>query len=245
MSMPWRRRPGFHGLDMRSSVSPVPYSLAPLRRDLPGFSVLLLPTRPYAAAYVPERHIVRFTFERQQGVDAFGGDVRRPFRAEPWRLAFTPAGCDVYSASNTGGEYLVLSIAPEAFAECFARYHPGRLVRFSNAIAPEFTPAALCLRRMIVAGERTGGLAIEEAGTGALELAAAHFGAKRPSKVGLGMHRLRRILDYFEANLGGEVRLVDLAREVHLSEPYLARAFKATTGMTLHAALMERRIARA
>lgn len=56
---------------------------------------------------------------------------------------------------------------------------------------------------------------------------------------------MRRILDYFEANLATQVRLGDLARELRLSGPYLARAFKATTGTTLHTALMERRVARA
>ena len=39
--------------------------------------------------------------------------------------------------------------------------------------------------------------------------------------------------------------MTDLARAVGLSESYLARTFQAATGTTLHAALMERRIARA
>lgn len=125
--MPRRGEAGFHEFDMRSTSPTVPYSRVPLRRDLPGFSVTLLPARPYEAAYVPAQHIVGFTLEGQQGVDAFGGDFRRPFRAEPWRLAFTPAGCDVFSASGRGGEYLVLSIVPEAFAETFARCSPGQL----------------------------------------------------------------------------------------------------------------------
>jgi AraC family transcriptional regulator len=36
-----------------------------------------------------------------------------------------------------------------------------------------------------------------------------------------------------------------LARQVNLSEVFLARAFKAATGTSLHAALMDRRIAHA
>jgi AraC family transcriptional regulator len=57
--------------------------------------------------------------------------------------------------------------------------------------------------------------------------------------------RLKRILDHFEARLAEDIRLADLASDSGLSECYLARAFGAATGTTLHAALVERRIARA
>jgi AraC family transcriptional regulator len=56
---------------------------------------------------------------------------------------------------------------------------------------------------------------------------------------------LKRILDHFEARLAEEIHLADLARDIGLSESYLARTFQAATGTTLHAALMERRVARA
>jgi AraC family transcriptional regulator len=57
--------------------------------------------------------------------------------------------------------------------------------------------------------------------------------------------RLKRIYDHFEARLAEEVRLADLAGDIGVSEAYLARTFRAATGTTLHAALLERRIARA
>jgi AraC family transcriptional regulator len=57
--------------------------------------------------------------------------------------------------------------------------------------------------------------------------------------------RLKRILEHFEAQLGEEIRLADLASDIGLSESYLARTFRAATGTTLHAALLDRRIARA
>ena len=244
--MPRNGITGFHGLDMQSTTPIVPYGRDPLWRDLSGFSVMLLPARSYEVAYVPKRHIVGFTLEGQEGVDAFGGDVRRPFHAEPWRLAFTPAGCDVFSASRRGGEYLIVSIVPEVFDARLGASRSGGLERFSNAMVPELTPVALRLRRTILSGGGTGGeLAMEEAGVEAIELAGVRLGAKRTAKAGLGPKRLRRILEYLEAHLSGEVRLRDLARELCLSEEYLARAFKATTGTTLHHALMERRIARA
>jgi AraC family transcriptional regulator len=57
--------------------------------------------------------------------------------------------------------------------------------------------------------------------------------------------RLKRINDHFEARLAEEIHLADVASDIGLSESYLARAFQAATGTTLHAALLERRIARA
>jgi AraC family transcriptional regulator len=57
--------------------------------------------------------------------------------------------------------------------------------------------------------------------------------------------RLKRILDHFEARLAEDIRLADLAIDSGLSECYLARTFRAATGTTLHAALVERRLARA
>ena len=60
-----------------------------LHRDGPGFAVTMLPVSPYEVNYVPTHHVIGFTFERQRGIDAFGGSRRRVFDAEPWRLAFT------------------------------------------------------------------------------------------------------------------------------------------------------------
>src|SRR5262249_31064223 len=56
-------------------------------------------------------------------IDAFGGARRRPFDAEPWRLAFTPSGCDVFSASDRGGGDFGL----RGRAAVFARVSTGNL----------------------------------------------------------------------------------------------------------------------
>src|SRR5262245_6345218 len=121
----------------------------------PGFAVTVLPASPYQVSYVPAHHVIGFTFERQQGVDAFGGTRRRPFDAEPWRLAFTPAGCDVFSASDRGGEYLVLSVAPETFARLVPEIASGQLQQFTKVADPLFTSLATGLRRADVLGAAT------------------------------------------------------------------------------------------
>jgi AraC family transcriptional regulator len=219
-----------------------------LHHDGRGFAVTVLPASPYGVSYVPTHHVIGFTFERQRGIDAFGGSRRRLFDAEPWRLAFTPAGCDVFSASDRGGEYLVLTVAPEAFERLSPGIASNRLAQFSNVRDPLFTPLAASLRQAAILGETTWPLAIETLAAAAVERVSAFFGTGTTStkpEARMTSWRLRRILDHFETRLAEQIHLADLAGDLGLSESYLARTFRAATGMTLHAALIERRIARA
>jgi AraC family transcriptional regulator len=219
-----------------------------LHRAGPGFTVTVLPALPYQVSYVPAHHVIGFTFERQRGVDAFASSRRRPFDAEPWRLAFTPAGCDVFSTSDRGGEYLVISVAAETFARLAPDITMGQLRQFTNLADALFTPLATDLRRAMMRGAAAPLLAMETRVAAAVERISAALDAnaqRAPSDHRLTSRRLKRILDYFEARLDDDIRLADLASESGLSECYLARTFRATTGTTLHAALMERRIARA
>jgi AraC family transcriptional regulator len=219
-----------------------------LHSEGPGFAVTVLPAAPYRVSYVPAYHVIGFTFERQRGVDAFGGARRRPFDAEPWRLAFTPAGCEVFSASVRGGEYLAVSIAPETFARLAPGFTTGQLQQFTNVADPAFTSLAISLRRAAMVGAAAAPLAMETLVAAAVErvsLASKGGTLRVPRERRMTSWRLKRILDHFEARLAEEIHLTDLASDIDLSESYLARTFRAATGMTLHAALMERRIARA
>jgi AraC family transcriptional regulator len=219
-----------------------------LHHEGPGFTVAVLPASPYEVSYSPACHVIGFTFEGQRGIDAFGGSRRRLFEAEPWRLAFTPAGCDVFSASDKGGEYLVLTVAPGAFARLAPVNARARLAQFTNMADPLFTSLAIGLRRTAMLCAAIGPLATETLVAAAVERVSVLLDGSTPKTTPqrrLTSWRLKRILDHFEARLAEEVHLTDLASEVGLSESYLARTFRAATGTTLHAALMERRIARA
>jgi AraC family transcriptional regulator len=213
-----------------------------------GFAVTVLPARPYEVTYMPAHHVIGFTFEGQRGLDAFGGARRRPFNAEPWRLAFTPAGCDVFSVSDKGGEYLVLNVAPEAFARLAPGIATGRLHQFTNVADPRFTSLATGLRRATVLGAAAPSLATETLVAAAVERVSVLLNAgkqRAQPERRMTSRRLKRILDHFEARLAEDIHLTDLASDIGLSQSYLARTFHAATGTTLHAALVERRIARA
>ena len=61
---------------------------------------------PYCARYCPAEPIIGFAFDPQAGIHAFGSDRRTAFRAKPNGFAYVPSGCDVYSKSESGGEYM-------------------------------------------------------------------------------------------------------------------------------------------
>jgi AraC family transcriptional regulator len=234
-------------LESDRNSATVPHCPA-LHHEGAGFVVTVLPASPYEVSYVVAHHVIGFTFEGQRGVDAFGGSRRRFFDAEPWRLAFTPAGCDVFSASDRGGEYLMLGVAQETFARIAPEIASVPLSQFKNVADPLVTRIAISLRRATMLGATSSPLAIEVLTAAAVQRVSVLLnGGKlraRPERR-MTPRRLKRILEHFEARLAEEIHLADLAGYIGLSESYLARTFRAATGTTLHAALMERRIARA
>jgi AraC family transcriptional regulator len=57
--------------------------------------------------------------------------------------------------------------------------------------------------------------------------------------------RMRRLVEYIEENLGGNLSLETMAAEVNVSPLYLARAFKAAVGQSPHQYVLQRRLERA
>ena len=144
-----------------------------------------------------DHHVGRLHVQRQEGVDAFA-DRHRPFRADPWRLAFTPAGCPVYSASKRGGEYLVLSVAPATLARLAPGLERGWLPQFTNVSDSWFTPLAMALRRIACSSEVIDGLHTEALAAAAVDrLAAKIDGSATVTGIAAGItpRRMKLILD--------------------------------------------------
>jgi AraC family transcriptional regulator len=62
---------------------------------------------------------------------------------------------------------------------------------------------------------------------------------------GLPIHKLRQATDYIEANLRRDLTVLRISDAVAMSTGHFAHAFKATTGVTPHHFVLERRIERA
>jgi AraC family transcriptional regulator len=69
--------------------------------------------------------------------------------------------------------------------------------------------------------------------------------SQSPSPSVLPPRKLTRVKELIEANLEGDLSLKILARESGYSRAHFARLFRATTGMTAHSYVLERRILRA
>lgn len=201
----------------------------------------LLPRAPYQAAYTPEAPVIGFAFEHQVGVHSFGSDRRVAFRARPNGLAYVPAGCDVYSSSTAGGEYLrIIFLCGLSDAHGCAR-------RFSDAIDPVAIGAAQDLRRQLLLSHRDT-LRCERCVMALAERVAwilrTTDGAPATGS-SMTPQRLRLIDELIEARLDANVTVQDLADAVALSAGFFSRAFKAAVGKTPHDYIIDRRVQRA
>jgi AraC family transcriptional regulator len=73
------------------------------------------------ARYTAMEPQIGFAFDSQSGIHALASDRVIPFLTYPNGVAFVPRGCDVYSNSDHGGEYLsVLGVGSEGSNEPFS-----------------------------------------------------------------------------------------------------------------------------
>lgn len=75
------------------------------------------------------------------------------------------------------------------------------------------------------------------------------YGTAAPAQArrtgGLGPAPFRRVIDYINANLNGELALAELAAVARLSPHHFGAAFKTTSGVSPHRYVIERRVERA
>ena len=204
-----------------------------------GATVALLPRAPYEADYTPASGVIGFAFEAQRGSHAFASDRRVPFATRPNTLSWVPPGCDVWSRSEVGGEYLTVSSAPRPDAA------PPR--RWSDRPHAGAAWAALALRAGLLAGDLDAGAALAwiEAMEAALGPVPDEDAPAARCARWLTDARLRRIEEYLDAHAHERVGVADLAAACEVSTGFLTRICRAATGLTPHAWLLDRRLARA
>lgn len=171
-----------------------------------GTEVELLPPLPYAVRYVVERGSIGFAFDPQIGEHAIGCDRRSQFDVRAGSLAWLPAGCDVYSASDFGGEYMRVVPAEDEFCAetCL-----------TNAIDREAWKLAVELRRIVLTNGEVSHFEILVASL--VERLRSHLDGvvKRPA--GWMTHnRLRRIEKMIDDRLTESLTVAELARSLGL-----------------------------
>jgi AraC family transcriptional regulator len=206
------------------------------------FRAELLLRSPYDAAYTPKLAIIGFAFERQTGVHAFATDRRTHFQAKPNGLGYVPGGCDVYSTSEQGGEYLKITLEPaQDDPPCYEQ-------RFSDVIDPGAIRAAQRLRAMLLTFDPVDPVMFEQL-VQTLKARAAHVHggqhAEPRASAWMTVHRRQQIDALIEAGLGERLTVEDMAGELGLSAGFFSRALKAAIGQSPHDYIIERRIARA
>jgi AraC family transcriptional regulator len=219
----------------QSRLQPPPLS-EPVRRVVAGpWAIELLPGAAYAARYVATQAAIGFAFDSQRGVHAIGSDRVQPFEAMPNGLAFVPVGCDVFSESLEGGEYLRVTRTDGTPL-------PGDRA-FNNRIDRQAIHLALRMRSAMLRASvdddwQTWAFALTERATGRGALST-------PSPGAITARRMRLLAEFIDAGLDEPLGVPAMAALLGLSEGYFMRAFKHATGQSPHSYLIDRRLAKA
>ena len=214
----------------------------PAQAAFGGLTVELWPGAPYEARDAGGPGVIGFAYEAQDGEDAIASDRVRPFRRGANTLAWIPPGCGVFSASRTGGEYLVLrGFAADAVG------HPDATGRTVNdAVSPSAVRAAYALRRLLLGGQA----ADPDAAAEAVDVFRAALlrrmaEGRNPAAGWLTPARLATVERLVAERMEQRIGVADLAAALGLSAGFLTLAFHGALGTTPHRHLLEQRLARA
>lgn len=202
----------------------------------------LLPQQAYEVRYTPDQHIIGFAFDEQAGEHRYASDRVRRFLAEPNSLAYIPPGCDLYSRSPRGGEYLTARFrcAQTDFGVSTGKLH--------NIIDPGAVRAAHAIRRLLMTSTAPDGLLLEQLAA-VLSAAVARSTAQNAPRSTVAASMTRRRLDaideHIEARLDTPLSVADLASSIGLSSGHFSRAFHAARGKSPHDYIIDRRLKRA
>jgi AraC family transcriptional regulator len=147
--------------------------------------------------------------------------------------------------------YLHRAIVDEIAQEFAGTTRGVTIIPRLGEVDPLLEQIAIALREQLREGSETSALYVDHlARTAAARLLKGHSNAAlKPAppgdRSGLTRARLRRAIDYIEANLQDDVTLAELAAVAALSPVYFARQFKLAVGLAPHQYLLKARVSRA
>ncbi|WP_296352451.1 helix-turn-helix transcriptional regulator [Ramlibacter sp.] len=214
-----------------------------MKRTLGAFTMELLPGAAYAARDASHLAALGVALERQRGVHAVGSDRRTDFDTWAGTASLTPPGVDVYSASDAGGEYLVVRWAAGADD---AQLPPQRVQRAAQAA---LLKQAFRVRAAMLCTDAQDDAPLDAAVQALLSLGADLLPTERALHDAWHLQaRYAPVLQCIEDGLADGVETLSLAcLAAHVNESPLRflRGFRQATGMTPHAYIAERRLQRA
>jgi AraC-like DNA-binding protein len=174
-------------------------------------------------------------------VGGIGTDTRRAYRGRRYSLFYTPAGADARWSKPMQSRHLNIYFRAE-FVEELAGGRATLLLPDRPLVDAHLGR----LRPWIDALERSIGYdcrSAAEVSTGLANLIVTDLacppGRCRPT---LSTAALARVEDFVAENLGGSIRVADLAAEARLSVDCFSLRFRTATGLSPHRFVLERRV---
>lgn len=230
----------------------LPGPAAPARREQPWRGVLL-ERHAVEAIEIPEHEHRDFCLHLQLSgrpeLEWWSEGRNRVERTGPGSLILLGEGTRDRLRWSARSERLVASVKPEVLRRAAEVMGGTRTVDFANRWS--LRDAALSNVVMEMAREAEAGFPLGRLYADLLEMGLAGTLLRgfaegivpgREAAGGLPRAKLRRVLEFMNANLHRDLPLAEVASEAGLSEFHFARAFRAATGETAHQYLIEQRV---
>lgn len=221
------------------------------RFDGADLFVELCPRQSYEVRYVPDWHILGFALESQRGHHAFASDRVEAYHAPANTFAFTPAGCETFSESTAGGEYLIFGISPKllnAYLNDIVGNRPVALRRLSHVRDRHVTAIGRAARQFMQTQQIGGMLYFESLGGQFVTHVVLKLLSEPDVKTrarDFSVDELKQLQEFVEENLCEDLSLESLAALMGMSSARFARAFKLSAGQSPHQWLIAYRLKRA
>jgi AraC family transcriptional regulator len=249
-------------INMSSQSRPLPYrpDLKPLAaiayRSVSEDSIrLFLLSDPPGVTEVPGLRYTRISIHVGPSVQVAcrrGGHYHRG-RAVHGDIDIIPAGMPSLWEVNETDTFFTLSISPELLSMVAEEFDcDASRIEIRNRFQvrdPQLENLGWALKAEMEYGYPCGRLYLDSLAIAvAARLVRCHSSlAREPKKIQgrLSDRRLRRALDYIEANLGQNISLADIAAVVGLSVSHFKILFRESVGLPAHQYLIRRRVERA
>lgn len=210
---------------------------AELAIETAHFQLRLLPAQPYQVRFTSQFASLGYVFDSQQGRHALGSDRATDFYASANSFAYLPSGCDVYSESLQGGEYLKI----------WGQSKSGLLPLHSDPVehvaSPEIVRLANQLRQFMLRLNVAETVNANELDQRVLEwLAAMPLTGDEYRFQRLPKNTMQALEASIERHLGDAVDVFFLANQLGFSAAYFSRVFKQSFGRSPYDFILDRRL---